>query len=67
MDYNREYFTPQQPASRILNGVVNNDRVIFADTDVSFATNCYNPSAQQKFDEILLHVARERRKGKIGI
>ena len=59
--------TPQQPARRILSGVAKNDRIIFADLDVSFVANSNNPSAQQEIDEYLLHVARERRKGKIGL
>jgi len=58
----------QQSASRILDGVVNNDRVILGDDgDVEGATNCFNPLVKKQIDEYLLNVARERRKGNVGI
>ena len=60
--------TSQQSASRILNGVVNNDRVIFGDDgDVDGGTNCFNPLTQKGMDAYLLHVAQERRQGMISI
>lgn len=60
--------TPQQSASRILNGVANNDRVIFGDdNDVRGATESYNIQKQEEIDAYLLHVARERRKGVTAI
>jgi len=56
--------TAQQSASRILNGVVNNDRIILGDDgDVSGASYCFHPQANKPNDEYLLNVARERRKG----
>ena len=56
--------TSQQSASRILNGVVNNDRIIIGDdADVSGVSYCFHPQANQGNDEYLLNVARERRKG----
>ena len=60
--------TAQQSASRILNGVVNNDRIILGDDgDVSGASCCYHPQANQGNDEYLLRIARERRKGIMAI
>ena len=59
--------TPRQSASRILNGVVNNDRVIFGgDEDLFGARYCFAYEAQKENDAFLLNVARERRKGNIG-
>ena len=59
--------TPQQSASRILNGVVNNDRIILGDDgDVSGASYCYLPQSNQGNDEYLLRVARDRRAGKMS-
>ena len=55
--------TPQQSASRILNGVVNNDRVIFGDdTDAKLGHNPFG----DKLDQLLLTASRERRKGNTG-
>lgn len=59
--------TPQQSASRILNGVVNNDRVVFGDDADAEGTVGYLPQAHQGTDEYLLRVARERRAGKSAI
>lgn len=59
--------TPEQSASRILNGVVNNDRVIYgSDSDAEGGSFCFNPSpeAQEGYDSYLLRVARERHAGK---
>lgn len=51
--------TAQQSASRILNGVVNNDRVIFGDDqDAHGASNCYDYNAQAGKDAYFLHIAR---------
>ena len=59
--------TPRQSASRILNGVVNNDRIIFGDdSDVDGARHCFAYEARKGYDEYLLNVARERRKGNVG-
>ena len=56
---------PRQSASRILNGVVNNDRIIYGDDgDVSGGSYGSHPEAQKGNDEYLLRVARERREGK---
>lgn len=59
--------TPQQSASRILNGVVNNDRVVFGDDADAEGTVGYIPQAHQATDEYLLRVARQRREGKSAI
>ncbi|MCL1941189.1 MAG: SDR family oxidoreductase [Synergistaceae bacterium] len=59
--------TPQQSASRILNGAVNNDRIIFGDdNDVDSCIKCHDPSFQKEMDQQFLKIARERRKGNIG-
>ena len=59
--------TSQQSASRILNGVVNNDRLILGDDgDVDGAINCFNPLKEERLDQYLLNVARERRSGNVG-
>ena len=56
--------TAQQSASRILNGVTNNDRVTFGDdNDALGGAACYDARKQEEIDAYLLHVARERRKG----
>ena len=55
---------PRRSASRILNGVANNDRLIFGDdADVGGAVECAVPEKQKDIDHYLLRVARERRKG----
>jgi len=55
--------TSQQSASRILNGVVNNDRVIFGDDlDKKYG---HNPHGDE-LDKILHTIANERRKGNLG-
>ena len=59
--------TPHQSASRILNGVVENNRVIFGDDADAEGTVGYIPQAQQGTDEYLIRVARERRAGKNAI
>lgn len=60
--------TSQQSASRILNGVANNDRIICGDdSDVDGASKCYHPLEQKGFDEYLLNVARQRRQGKVVV
>lgn len=56
--------TPHQSASRILHGVVNNDRLILGDDlDVQGARNCFDYAIREDMDAYLLNVARERRKG----
>ena len=55
--------TPRQSASRILNGVVNNERIIFgSDMDAKYG---YSPLGEG-LDQKLQEVARERRKGNDG-
>jgi len=59
--------TPHQSASRILNGAVRNDRIIYGDDrDIISGKNGSNPDSAQLADEFLLNVARERRKGNLG-
>ena len=59
--------TPQQSVCRILNGVANNDRIIYGDdSDVDGASSCFHPLAQHGVDEFLLQIARERREGSLG-
>lgn len=59
--------TPQQSASRILNGVAKNDRTIFGDDSDAEGAEACNVYAQRKaLDEYFLRVARERRKGGVG-
>ena len=56
--------TAHQSASRILNGVANNDRLICGDDgDAKGAEECYSYAVREGVDQYLLHVARERRKG----
>ena len=60
--------TPQESASRILHGVVNNDRIIFGDDpDVKGAKSCFAHRARKRQDTYLLRVARERRQGVTAI
>jgi len=60
--------TPQQSASRILNGVVNNDRIIYGDdADLRGSKNCFAYKAQKGKDAYLNRVARERRGGTTAI
>ncbi len=60
--------TPQQSASRILHGVVNNDRMIFGDdADAKGASSCYAKIAQKGQDKYYARVAHERREGKNAI
>jgi NAD(P)-dependent dehydrogenase (short-subunit alcohol dehydrogenase family) len=59
--------TPHQSASRILSGVVNNDRIIFGDDgDISGGKSGNNIDAFKEIDAYLLRVARERREGKMA-
>ncbi|MDO4546622.1 MAG: SDR family NAD(P)-dependent oxidoreductase, partial [Clostridia bacterium] len=57
--------TPHQSASRILNGVAGNERLILGDDgDVDGAKHCFLPDeAGRMIDEIYLKFARERRGG----
>ena len=60
--------TPQQSASRILNGVANNVRIILGDdSDQKGIETAFHPLANQGNDQYLLNVARERRQGKMAI
>ena len=60
--------TPHQSAQRILNGVANNDRMIFGDdSDLEGAMHCFAPDAfARKFDDVFLGFARQRRSGKLS-
>ena len=59
--------TPQQSASRILNGVAQNDRIIFGDDpDLEGTRDCFDYDAQKGRDQYFLNVARLRREGKVG-
>lgn len=58
--------TPFQSVSRILNGVVHNDRVILGDDpDADGAKDCFDPNVQEGKDQYFLNVARQRREGTI--
>lgn len=60
--------TPEASATRILDGVVHNDKNIFgSDDDAEGASNGFRPEREieQGVDEYLLGVARERRAGKL--
>lgn len=59
--------TPQQSVTRVLNGVVRNDRVIFGDDPDIGGSVGSHPEAQKGTDEYMLRVARERREGKSAI
>lgn len=60
--------TAEQSATRILNGVVNNDRLIFGDdSDAGGAVNCFDEAHKEDVDQYLLNVARQRRKGVLAI
>ena len=59
--------TPHQSASRILNGVAHNDRVVFGDDADVGGSVAAHPDAQKGVDEYHLRVARERRAGKSAI
>ena len=57
--------TPHQSASRILNGVVDNVRIIYGDDgDVDAGKLSFHPDAQTGYDEYLISVTRARREGK---
>ena len=60
--------TPHQSAIRILNGVVNNDRIIFGEHgDVIGGRFGNSPEAGKNNDEFHIGVTRERREGKVGL
>ncbi|MCL1855772.1 MAG: short-chain dehydrogenase, partial [Clostridia bacterium] len=59
--------TPHQSASRILNGVVNNDRLILGDdSDAECAGRCFDYASRHEMDAYFLQVARTRREGKLA-
>jgi len=59
--------TPHQSASRILNGVVNNDRLILGDdSDLEGANKCFDYAYRHEIDAYYLEVARTRRGGKLA-
>jgi len=59
--------TSHQSASRILNGVVNNDRLILGDdSDLAGAKSCFDYDSRDFLDEYYLRVARSRREGKLA-
>ena len=56
-----------QSASRILNGVVDNVRIIYGDDgDVEAGKVCFHPNSQRAVDEHLISVTRARREGKVA-
>ena len=59
--------TPHQSAQRILNGTANNDRLILGDdADIGGAIHCFLPDGySEKLDGIFLHLAHERKSGRI--
>jgi len=58
--------TPHQSASRVLNGVANNVRIIYGDDgDVDAGKHSFHPEAQTAYDEYLIPVTRARREGKV--
>ena len=58
---------PRQSASRILNGVAENVRIIYGDDgDAEGGTHSFHPEAQTAYDDYLLPVTRARREGKIA-
>ena len=58
--------TPHQSASRVLDGVANNVRIIYGDDpDVSSGIHSFHPEAQTAYDEYLIPVTRARLQGKI--
>ena len=60
--------TAQQSASRILHGVVNNDRIIFGDdSDAGGARDCFAYEVGEAKDQYFLRVARERRAGILAL
>ena len=59
--------SPQQSASRVLNGVANNVRVIYGDDgDVNSGMHSFHPEAQQAYDDYLIGVTRARKGGKFA-
>jgi len=59
--------TPAESARGILKGVAANERVVFVtDDDRGGAISSTNPEAAREFDEFLLNVARQRKRGEIG-
>jgi len=59
--------TPQQSASRILNGVVNNDRIIIGDdTDLAYSKKCFDYDKQEEMDQFAVNIERARRRGENG-
>jgi len=58
--------TPHQSASRILNGVVSNERIIFGDdSDLNGSRDCFSFEVSEGKDAYFLHNARERRAGNL--
>ena len=56
--------SPHESVSRILNGVVNNDRVIFGDdSDVEGGKYSFHADAQKDYDDYLINVTRARLRG----
>jgi NAD(P)-dependent dehydrogenase (short-subunit alcohol dehydrogenase family) len=56
--------TPRQSASRILNGVVKNDRIIYGDDmDCDGARDCFDYDNQEGKDQYFAQIARQRREG----
>ena len=59
--------SPQESASRILKGAVNNDRIIMGDDpDARVAKKCFDPDKQDEMDQFTFGVAGARRRGEVG-
>ena len=59
--------SPQESASRILKGVVNNDRIIMGDDpDARVAKKCFDPDKQDEMDQYSFGIAGARRRGESG-
>jgi len=60
--------TPRQSASRILNGLVSNERIIYGDdSDLKGTRDCFAFEANSGRDEYFVHNARERRAGRLAL
>ena len=60
--------TPSKAAMAILEGAARNERLVLGDaSDLSGATNAFNPTAAEGMDRYLLDVARRRRRGERAV
>ena len=59
---------PEESAAAILKGVAANERLVFVtDVDRTGAMHSTNPEAAASFDEYLLNVARQRKRGEYNV